>query len=237
MPRTYSRPYYAQARTWQRFARSLRRASCPAFSPYHTKEHALSASLGMRAKGLVFPTTLEDTAPGGLAELADRTARGERYPEVVARVHEVDPDDPTADEVRLFLEVADRTGTQTEKRYLGRLPAKDALWVAPLIRLEADAYGTGPVLRYHVTGGIPADDGRAEGVHVAVSRAHEAAAAWLDWADDRRAWAEAHAEAEESPYAYRASYRDTLSTRAGGHGDPGETDPYGETEPDDDWGR
>ena len=51
--------------------------------------------------------------------------------------------------------------------------------------------------------------------HVAISRAHEAAAAWLDWADDRKAWAEAHAVADESPYAYRASYRDTVAPGAG----------------------
>jgi hypothetical protein len=131
-------------------------------------------------------------------------AAGERYPELVARVVETDPDDPTADEVHVLLEEADRTGTQATRHLLGKLPPEDALWVAPLIRLEADAYGTGPVLRYHVTGGM------AEDVTIAISRAHEAAAAWLDWADDRAAWADAHAVAEESPYAYRISYRDTV---------------------------
>ena len=123
-----------------------------------------------------------------------------------------DPDDPTEDEVRIYLEEADRTGTHaTEKHLLGKLPARDAVWVAPLIRLESDAFGTGPVLRYHVTGGMAGTAAVGGGVTVAISRAHEAAAAWLDWADDRAAWADAHAVAEESPYAYRiANYRDTV---------------------------
>ena len=140
-----------------------------------------------------------------LARLAARVAAGERYPELVARVVMEDPDDPAEDEVHVYLEKADRTGTHAEKHLLGRLPARDAIWVAPLIRLESDAFGTGPVLRYHVSGGMAGD------VRIAISRAHEAAAAWLDWADDRAAWADAHAVAEESPYAYRTSYRDTMT--------------------------
>ena len=76
--------------------------------------------------------------------------------------------------------------------------------------MESDAYGTGTVLRYHVT-----QRGADGEVQVAISRAHEAAAAWLDWADDRAAWADAHAVAEESPYAYRVSYRDTVPGDAG----------------------
>ena len=94
----------------------------------------------------------------------------------------------------------------------GKLPARDAVWVAPLIRLESDVFGTGPVLRYHVTAGMAGD------VTIAISRAHEAAAAWLDWADDRAAWAEAHAVAEESPYAYRIGYRDTMTPASTGYG-------------------
>ena len=211
MPRTYSRPHYAQARTWYRFACWLRRASCPQFHPHMMKEDALRTSFGLSAKNLILPSRLRDCDPAGLARLAARAAGGDTYPELVARIAQVDPEDSSADEVHLFLEVADRTGTHTEKHLLGKLPPEDALWVAPLIRLESDAYGTGPVLRYHVTGGIPADEGRDTEVHVAISRAHEAAAAWLDWADDRKAWAEAHAVADESPYAYRASYRDTVA--------------------------
>ena len=213
MPRTYSRPHYAQARTWYRFACWLRRSTCPAFHPHHMKEDALRESFRLRSKALILPSRLQDCVPAGLKRLADRAAGGDRYPELVARVAVVDPEDPGTDEVYLFLEVADRTGTHTEKHPLGKLSPEDALWVAPLIRLESDAYGTGPVLRYHVTGG------NGDEVHVAISRAHEAAAAWLDWADDRKAWGEAHAVADESPYAYRASYRDTVAP--GSFGAPG----------------
>ena len=224
MPRIYSRPHYAQARTWVRFASWLRRSSCPAFHPHHMKEDALRTSLGLRTRGLVFPTRLQDCVPAGLARLAARAAGGDRYPELVARVVVTDPAEHGADEVHLFLEVADRTGTITEKHLLGKLPPEDALWVAPLIRLESDAYGTGIVLRYHVTGGEDAK------VHVAISRAHEAAKAWLDWADDRKAWAEAHAVAEESPYAYRASYLDTVAPGSSYGSLLYATDPYAETE-------
>ena len=205
MIRTYSRPHYAQARTWYRFACWLRRTSCPQFHPHLMKEDALRASFGLRAKGLILPSLLQDCEAAGLARLAARAEAGDKYPELVARIAQVDPDDSTTDEVHLFLEVADRTGTHAEKHLLGKLPPEDALWVAPLIRLESDAYGTGTVLRYHVTGGAETE------VHIAISRAHQAAAAWLDWADDRKAWAEAHAVADESPYAYRASYRDTVA--------------------------
>ena len=205
MPRTYSRPHYAQARTWYRFACWLRRTSCPQFHPHLMKEDALRESFRLGSRSIILPSRLQDCEAAGLARLAARAASGDKYPELVARIAVVDPDDASADEVHLFLEVADRTGTHAEKHLLGRLPPEDALWVAPLIRLESDAYGTGTVLRYHVTGG------QDDEVHVAISRAHEAAKAWLDWADDRKAWAEAHAVADESPYAYRASYRDTVA--------------------------
>ena len=204
-----TRPHYAQARTWARFAYRLNRGACSAFDAYTTKEAALSASFALRARSLIFETRLEDTESAGLARLAGRVAAGERYPELVARIVMNDPDDPTEDEVLVFLEEADRTGTQATRHLLGKLPARDAVWAAPLIRLESDAFGTGPVLRYHVTGGMAGD------VTIAISRAHEATAAWLDWADDRAAWAEAHAVAEESPYAYRASYRDTVPASTG----------------------
>ena len=216
MSRTHSRPHYAQARTWYRFACWLRRASCPQFHPHLMKEDALRASFGLRSRSLILPSQLQACEYASLGRLAARAEAGDRYPELVARIAVTDPDDPGADEVHLFLEVADRTGTHTDKLPLGKLPPEDALWVAPLIRLETDAYGTGPVLRYHVTGGT------GDEVHVAISRAHEAAAAWLDWADDRKAWAEAHAVADESPYAYRATYRDTVapsSYGAAGYGD------------------
>ena len=228
MPRTYSRPHYAQARTWYRFACWLRRTSCPQFHPHLMKEDALRASFGLRSRSLILPSRLQDCEAAGLARLAARAAARDTYPELVARIAVVDPDDASADEVHLFLEVADRTGTHTEKHLLGKLPPEDALWVAPLIRLETDAYGTGPVLRYHVTGG------QNDEVHVAISRAHEAAAAWLDWADDRKAWAEAHAVADESPYAYRASYLDAVAPGSYGASSYGAflycTDAYGETE-------
>ena len=210
-----TRPHYAQARTWARFAYRLNRGACSAFDTYTTKEAALSASFALRARSLVFEMTLEDTEPAGLARLAGRVAAGERYPELVARVVMNDPDDPEGDEVHIYLEEADRTGTHAQKHLLGRLPARDAIWVAPLIRLESDAFGTGPVLRYHVTGGMAAATGGGGDVTVAISRAHEAAAAWLDWADDRAAWADAHAVAEESPFAYRIGYRDTVPASTG----------------------
>ena len=139
MPRTYSRPHYAQARTWYRFACWLRRASCPQFNPHLAKEDALRESFRLRSRSVVFPSRLQDCTAAGLARLAKRAEAGDTYPELVARVAQVDPDDPTADEVHLFLEVADRTGTHTEKHLLGKLPPEDALWVAPLIRLETDA--------------------------------------------------------------------------------------------------
>ncbi len=231
-----TRPHYAQARTWLRFASRLRRSACPAFSPYHAKEDALGASFALRARSLVFSARLDAPEPAGLARLAARVAAGERYPELVARIVVAEAglvtepgawdgplDDALVDEVHIYLEEADRTGTHTAKHLLGKLLAADALWVAPLVRHESDAYGTGTVLRYHVAGGM------ANEVTVAISRAHEAAAAWLDWADDRAAWADAHAVAEESPYAYRVSYLDTA---------PGCTAGYGRTvcdadEPDD----
>ncbi len=199
-----TRPHYAQARTWARFAYRLNRGACSAFDTYATKEAALSASFTLRARSLVFEARLDDTESAGLARLAGRVAAGERYPELVARIVMNDPEDPEGDEVHIYLEETDRTGTHATRHLLGRLPARDAIWVAHLIRLESDAFGTGPVLRYHVTGGMAGD------VTIAISRAHEAAAAWLDWADDRAAWAEAHAVAEESPYAYRIGYRDTV---------------------------
>lgn len=207
-----TRPHYAQARTWARFAYRLNRGACSAFDTYTTKEAALSASFALRARSLVFEMMLEDTESAGLARLAGRVAAGERYPELVARVVMNDPDNPTEDEVHVYLEEADRTGTHATRHLLGRLPARDAIWVAPLIRLESDAFGTGPVMRYHVTGGMDGD------VTIAISRAHEAATAWLDWADDRAAWADAHAVAEESPYAYRIGYRDTTTPASTGYG-------------------
>ena len=72
--------------------------------------------------------------------------------------------------------------------------------------------------------------GTGDEVHIAVSRAHEAAAAWLDWADDRKAWAEAHAVADESPYAYRATYRDTVAPGASYGALLYGTDAFGEAE-------
>ncbi|MEM0960916.1 MAG: hypothetical protein AAGK21_00075 [Bacteroidota bacterium] len=205
MPRSYSRPHYAQARTWYRFACWLRRSSCPQFHPHLMKEDALRESFRLRSRSLVLLSQVQHVVPAGRSRLAARVAGGDAYPELVARVAVVDPEDPTSDEVHLFLEEADRTGTHTRWHPLGQLPPEHALWVAPLIRLESNAYGTGPLLRYHVTGGSGTE------VHVVISRAHEAAKAWLDWADDRKAWAEARAVAEESPYAYRASYRDTVA--------------------------
>ena len=60
MIRTYSRPHYAQARTWYRFACWLRRTSCPQFHPHLMKEDALRASFGLRAKSLILPSRLQD---------------------------------------------------------------------------------------------------------------------------------------------------------------------------------
>jgi hypothetical protein len=212
------RPHYAQARTWYRYAKRLRRSTCPSFNPHLLKEEALAQSLRLRTRGLVVPTALELTpeAESGLRRLEHWTGQqGARFPELVARIAVTDPDDPTADEVHLFLEEHDRTSSRGRKSFVGRLPQEHALWVAPLLRLETDAYGTGPVLRFYVTGNTvrltrPGLDAEASGVQVAIAEAHEAARAWIDWADDRRTWADAHAVAEASPYAYRASYLDGL---------------------------
>ncbi len=211
---TSSRPHYAQARTWYRYASRLRRSACPSYNPHLTKEDALRHSLGLRTRGLVFPAQLElgpDCEAGLLRLRAWTEPGGLRYPELVARPVVADGDDPTSDEVHLFLETPDRTSSRNRRWLVGRLPHRDALWAVPLLRLETDAYGTGPVLRFYAERTLfrPGSITGAE-VHVVAAHAHEAARHWLDWADDRRAWAESHAVAEESPYAYRASYLDGL---------------------------
>ena len=149
-------PHYAQARTWYRYAKRLRsaaaRSTCPSFNPHLLKEEALAHSLRLRTRGFVLPATLELTpeAESGLRKLEHWTrqrgeARGRAgFPELVARVAVTDPDDPAADEVHLFLEEPDRTSSRGRTSFIGRLPQAHALWVAPLLRLETDAYGTGP---------------------------------------------------------------------------------------------
>ena len=221
-------PHYAQARTWYRYAKRLRsaaaRSTCPSFNPHLLKEEALAHSLRLRTHGFVLLATLELTpeAESGLRKLEHWSrqrgeARGRAgFPELVARVAVTDPDNPAADEVHLLLEEPDRTSSRGCTSFVGRLPQAHALWVAPLLRLETDAYGTGPLLRFYVTGSSvrltrPGLNAEASGVHVAITHAHKAARAWIDWADDRRTWANAHAVAEASPYAYRASYLDGLA--------------------------
>lgn len=198
--RTQCLPHLRQAHTWYRYAKCLRDRF---FNARCKKGEALTHSLHLRSRSLVFPAELALTsdAEQGLYRLKRHTdERGVRFLELAARVVQVDDDDPTADEVHLFLEEPDRTSSRNRRYLVGLLPQEDASWVVPLLQLESDAYGTGPLLSFFVEhcaierkagGGISADTSE---VHVVIARVHEAAWQWLDWKEERAA-------------GYNASYR------------------------------
>ncbi|MFQ5571403.1 MAG: hypothetical protein ACE5G0_17130 [Rhodothermales bacterium] len=183
-------PHFKQARTWYRYVKCLRDRS---FDARCKKEEALMHSLHLRSRTFVLPTRLELTldAEQGLHRLkrfADGGGAG--FVELAARIIQVDDEDPTADEVHLFLEEPDRTSSRNRRHLVGLIPQEDACWVVPLLRLESDAYGTGPLLGFFVErfamgrkaqGGICADTSE---VHVVIARAHEAARQWLDWKEE-----------------------------------------------------
>lgn len=193
-------PYFAQARTWYRYAKCLRDRS---FNARSKKAEALTQSLHLRSRSLIFPAQLTftpDAEPGlyRLKRLTDE--RGVRFVELAARAIQVEDDDPTTDEVHLFLEEPDRTSSRNRRYLVGQLPEEDACWVVPLLRLESDFYGTGPLLSFFVEqcaigrtarGGVRAETSE---VRVVIAHAHEAARQWLDWKDERAA-------------GYDASYR------------------------------
>ncbi len=191
-------PHMGQACTWFRYAKRLRDRS---YDARRKKEAALNRSLRLRSRTFILPTKLEltpDAEPGlhRLKRFAD--GGGASFVELAARIIQVDDDDPTADEVHLFLEEPDRTSSRNRRHLVGLLPQEDACWVVPLLRLESDAYGTGPVLGFFVEryaigrkprGGISADTSE---VHVVIARAYEAARQWLDWKEERAARVDAY---------------------------------------------
>ena len=146
-----------------------------------------------------------------------------RFLELTARVVQVDDEDPTTDEVHLFVEERDRTSSRNRKWLIGRLQQEDAFWLAPLLRLETDAYGTGPVIRFFVEGSVIGNGARGgisaetSEVRVVVAHAHEAARQWLDWKDERR-----HRFEE----LYRSTYYDERS-----YSGPSYDGAYGSVEP------
>lgn len=185
-------PYFLQARTWYRYARYLKNRP---YNAYLKKEEALAHSLRLRGRSFVLSVSLNLTADSepGLRRLKRWNLAGSyRFLELVARVVQVDDDDPRADEVHLLLEEPDRTSSRNRRYLVGRLPQEDAFWLTPLLRLETDAYGTGPVIRFFVErstihigagGRISAE---ASEIRVVIAHAHEAARQWLDWKDERR---------------------------------------------------
>ncbi len=204
---THSRrsTYFQQARTWYRYAKYLKGRP---YNAYLKKEAALAHSFRLRGRSFVLPATLTLTteSESGLRWLRRWNATGSyRFLELTARVVQVDDDDPTADEVHLFAQEQDRTSSRNRKVLVGRLPQEDAFWLTPLLRLETDAYGTGPVLRFFVECSVICNGTRgrisaeASEVRVVIAHAHEAARQWIDWRDDRRQ------RAEE---LYRSTYYD-----------------------------
>jgi hypothetical protein len=184
--------YFEQARTWYRYAKVLRGRP---YNAYLKKEAALAHSLRLRGRSFILPTTLTlaTESESGLRRLKRWNLTGSyRFLELTARVVQVDDDDPAADEVHLFIEEADRTSSRNRKVLVGRLPQEDAFWLVPLLRLEDDAYGTGPVIRFFVersavgTGARGRISAEASEVGVVIAHAHEAARQWIDWRDDRR---------------------------------------------------
>lgn len=179
-------PYFAQARTWYRYARYLKHRT---FDAYQKKEEALAHSRRLHTRALVIPAILDLSVQSG--EGLRRLRRwleeeGVRYPELAARIAQVDDDDPAQDEVYLFLEESDRTSSRGRRYFVGRLPQEDACWALPLLRIETDAYGTGPVLRFFVERGRVESTTAASEVRVVIAHAHEAAAQFFDWKDERK---------------------------------------------------
>ena len=208
--------YFQQARMWYRYARCLE--GCP-YDVYLKKEEALMHSLHLRGRSFVLPARLSLTADAepGLYRLKRRhDTESYRFLELAARVVQTDDDDPAKDEIHLLLEEPDRTTSRNRKYFLGRLPQEDAFWLTPLLRLETDAYGTGPVIRFFVEraqirigtrGHVSAE---TSDVRVVIAHAHEAARQWLDWKDERR---------ERFETLYRSTYYEERSYGDGPYSD------------------
>ena len=183
--RTYRLPYYEQARTWQRYLRRLRDKP---FDAYLKKEEALAHSIRLRGRSFIVPARLE-SKPGteqGLRQLRRWMTEGDqRFVELVAKAVQVDVDDPSADEVHLFIEEPDPTSSRSRRLFVGALPQEDAFWALPLLKLETGHYGTGSTLRFFVE-----RLGAGGEVDVVVAGAHAAARNWLDWKADRQAYRE-----------------------------------------------
>ena len=134
--RTYRLPYYEEARTWQRYLRRLRDKP---FDAYLKKEEALACSIRLRGRSFVVPVRLASTssAAQGLRRLKKwMDEDGQRFVELVAKAVQVEEDDPSADEVHLFIEEPDPTSSRSRRLFVGALPQEDAFWVLPLLKLE-----------------------------------------------------------------------------------------------------
>lgn len=188
---TRQHAYVAQAHTWYRYARTLKHRP---FDAYQKKKEALAFSHSLRSRAFILPALLDlnTRSEQGLRRLRRHVdERQVRYPELAARVVQVDDDDPSADEVHLFLEETDRTSSRGCRYPVGKLPQEDAFWLIPLLRIETDAYGTGPVIRFfvercrvEVRRGSIVDE--ASEIRVVIAHAHEAARQWFDWKDERK---------------------------------------------------
>jgi hypothetical protein len=208
--------YFEQARTWYRYAKYLKGRP---YDAYLKKEEALAHSFRLRGRSFVLPATLHLAADSesGLHRLKRWNAVGSyRFLELTARVVQVDDDDPASDEVHLLLEEPERTSSRNRRYLVGRLPQEDAFWLSPLLRLETDAYGTGPIFRVFVEGSVIASGTRgrisaeASEVRVVIAHAHEAARQWFDWKDERR---------QRFEELYRSTYYDDRSYHAPSYDD------------------
>ena len=208
--------YFQQARMWYRYARCLEGRP---YDAYLKKEEALAHSLRLRGRSFVLPATLSLTADAepGLHHLKRQLDTGSyRFLELAARVVQTDDDDPAKDEIHLLLEEPDRTSSRNRKCFVGRLPQEDVFWLTPLLRLENDAYGTGPVIRFFVehavihTGMRGHVSAETSDVRVVIAHAHEAARQWLDWKDERR---------ERFETLYRSTYYEERSYGDGPYSD------------------
>lgn len=207
-----------QARTWYRYAKYLKGRP---YNAYLKREAALAHSFRLRGRSFVLPAALSLTAESesGLRRLKRWNCAGSyRFLELTARVVQVDDDDPASDEVHLLLEEPDRTSSRNRRYFVGRLPQEDAFWLAPLLRLETDAYGTGPVVRFFVerseiqSGARGRVSAETSEVRVVIAHAHEAARQWLDWKDERR---QRFDELYRTAYYDDRSYSDEVYVSAG----------------------
>ena len=184
------RPHYAQARQWYRYARILRHLPPEAKPVYARKEEALAWSLEHRTRGLVFASVLEVTSEHdrGLF-LLERRLRGfmterEAWPELEARLLYDEEADVEGVELLLHESTGPLQAVGPTRVPVGTLGPDDANWIKPLLREHLP-------LRVHVVSVsspwrrvCPSERLR---VTVAIGGASEAARAWLDAYEDRKA--------------------------------------------------